>query len=580
MRSMPVPVAAPTAASGAAPALRFLVVDDDRINRLVLETMLAHDGYGVIHAEDGVQAVEIFKQEHPDVVLMDVMMPNLDGYEATRRIKAMAGERIVPVIFLTALSDEQSLAQCIEAGGDDFLSKPFNRTLLRAKIAALLRTRALYIAQQSQKALLAGYASKLESEQAVAERVFANIVHRGCLNDYNIRYLISPMALFNGDLLLAARRPSGGLLVMLGDFAGHGLPAAAGAIPTAEIFYTMASKGYAVSDIVTEINRKLKSILPPDLFLAACVAEFDASGRSIAVWNGGVPDVLVCGRGQGQPLQRLPSRHLPLGIVDDHLLDKTVEIVEVMPGHRVYIYSDGLIEARNPAGEMFGDERVLEIVHNKHRTPNAFGELCQAIDSFRGDTQSNDDLTLIEIVCSEQLPETATAQKSSSVVKSPAHWQFDFEVGPDLLRGADPLPALVQMLAEIQGLGEHRERLYMVLSELFNNAVDHGLLQLDSALKARPEGFLEYYARRDSALAALTQGRVAIRLLHAPRNSGGSLRIEVEDSGKGFDHRRHLDDLEINRTASGRGIPLVRRLCARLVYHGSGNHAEAEYVWD
>jgi CheY-like chemotaxis protein/anti-sigma regulatory factor (Ser/Thr protein kinase) len=568
------------AASGTVSALRFLVADDDRINRLVLEAMLMHAGHGVIHAEDGQAAVEAFERERPDVVLMDVMMPRLDGYEATRRIRELAGEHFVPVIFLTALSDEQSLARCVEAGGDDFLSKPFSRTLLQAKISALLRTRALYMAQQNQKALLAAHARQLENEQAVAERVFANLVHRGCLNDYNIRHLISPMALFNGDLLLAARRPSGGLLVMLGDFAGHGLPAAVGAIPTAEIFYAMASKGHAVSDIVSEINCKLKSILPPELFLAACVAEFDASGRSVAVWNGGVPDVLVCGRGQEQRLQRLPSRHLPLGIVDDHLLDKTVEIVEVMPGDRIYIYSDGLIEARNPAGDMFGDERVLDIVHHKCCTPRAFGELCQAIDNFRGGTQRNDDLTLIEIVCAQQIPETSTAPRSSGVVKSATHWRFDFEAGPDLLRGADPLPALVQMLAEIQGLGEHRERLYMVLSELFNNAVDHGLLQLDSSLKAGPEGFLEYYAQRESALAALTSGRVAIRLQHAPRDAGGSLRIEVEDSGKGFDHRRHLDDLEINRTASGRGIPLVRRLCARLVYHGSGNFAEAEYVWD
>ena len=573
----------PVPDSGAGPqstpdtaALRFLIVDDERINLLVLRAILEREGHQVIQAANGREAVAAYEREQPDAVLMDVMMPDMDGYAATRRIRELAGERFVPVIFLTALSDELSLARCVEAGGDDFLSKPFSRTLLQAKISALLRTRALYVTLQQQKVELAEHTRRLVNEQAVAERVFANIVHRGSLDDDNIRYLISPMALFNGDLLLAARRPSGGLLVLLGDFAGHGLPAAVGAIPTAEIFYVMARKGYSVSDIVAEINSKLKSILPVEQFLAACLAEFDASGRSVAIWSGGVPDVLVCGRGN---VKRIPSRHLPLGIVDNHQLDRAVEIIEVAHGDHVYLYSDGLIEARNPAGEMFGDERVLNIVHRSGCTSSVFGDLCGAIDSFRHVDVRHDDLTLIEITCVERSTALPGKQGTHDGARPAAEWRVDFELGPDALRNTDPLPPLVQLFTEIQGLGEHRERIYMVLSELFNNAVDHGLLGLGSALKSQPEGFLEYYAQREAALAALREGRVAILLRHAACASGGEMRIEVEDSGPGFDHRHHLDTLETNQAPSGRGIPLVRRLCATLTYHGNGNRVEAVYVW-
>lgn len=99
-------------------------------------------------------------------------------------------------------------------------------------------------------------------EQMVAKKVFDNIAHSGCLDAQNIKYMLSPLAVFNGDLLLAARKPSGGMYVLLGDFTGHGLPAAIGALPMAEIFYGMAAKGYDLRVILRELNLKLKTILP------------------------------------------------------------------------------------------------------------------------------------------------------------------------------------------------------------------------------------------------------------------------------------------------------------------------------
>lgn len=273
----PIPVPYADAGTPAAPEtavpepLRFLIVDDERINLLVLRAILEHDGHQVIQAANGTEAVAAFAREQPDMVLMDVMMPVMDGYEATRRIKTLAGGRLVPVIFLTALTDEVALARCIEAGGDDFLTKPYNRVILQSKIGALLRLRELYRVRERLHDEILLHHRRLQQEQTIAECIFRKVVHRGCLDIPDIRYLISPAALFNGDLLLAARRPSGGLVVMLGDFTGHGLPAAVAALPTAEVFYVMTAKGYSIGYIVGEINQKLKSTLPPELFFAACL---------------------------------------------------------------------------------------------------------------------------------------------------------------------------------------------------------------------------------------------------------------------------------------------------------------------
>lgn len=127
------PVAAPT------PSQHILVVDDTATNRQILGVFLKKLGHQVDLAEDGAQAVELFASKAYDLVIMDVMMPVMDGYEATRRIKALCGNRWVPVIFLSALDKDESLVTGLEAGGDDYLPKPVNFVVLAAKLRSLSR---------------------------------------------------------------------------------------------------------------------------------------------------------------------------------------------------------------------------------------------------------------------------------------------------------------------------------------------------------------------------------------------------------------------------------------------------------
>ena len=345
--------------------LTILIVDDERTNCIILSAMLKKDGHTVLTAANGQEAVAVFEQHQPDMVLMDVMMPGMDGYEATRRIKTIAGERFVPVLFITAMTDEQDLAQCVACGGDDFLTKPYQYVILKAKIDALKRVRRLYTAVQEQKEALTSHNRRLQREYEVAEKLFTAIVHRGCLDVPSIKYMLSPMAIFNGDLLLAARQPAGGLHVLLGDFTGHGLPAAVGAIPVSDIFYSMTAKGFTISDIVAEINQKLKATLPTGVFCAACFLELDATYKTLAVWNGGIPDVLISRPGGGLP-RRLQSRHLPLGVVDNLRLDCSIEMVGLASGERIYVYTDGVIEASNPHGALFGQQRLEAYLHQAH----------------------------------------------------------------------------------------------------------------------------------------------------------------------------------------------------------------------
>ena len=124
--------------------------------------------------------------------------------EAARQIKALAGERLVPLIFLTSLSDADALARCLEAGGDDFLTKPYNRVIIEAKINAFNRMRLMHETLSHQRDLIHEQHRKLTEEQEVAKRVFENVAHTGCLDAGSIRYTLDYLTRFEIELPKAA----------------------------------------------------------------------------------------------------------------------------------------------------------------------------------------------------------------------------------------------------------------------------------------------------------------------------------------------------------------------------------------
>jgi len=557
---------------------RVLIADDDHVNRLILKAILAKEGYAVEVAENGREAVEKFAIWQPDLVLMDIMMPVLDGYEATRQIKDLAGDSFVPVIFLTALSDEAALARCVAVGGDDFLTKPYSRIILKAKIDALERVRRLHVTLRRQRDELAGHQRRLMQEHQVAEKVLAKIVHSGNLDAPQIKYMLSPMAIFNGDMLLAARKPSGGLHVILGDFTGHGLSAAIGTVPVADIFYGMTDKGFSIGDILATINDKLRVILPTDVFFAAALLELDATHSKLTIWNGGNPDVLI--RRSNGHVDALPSDHLPLGVTENDQLDRGVRVVEIEAGDRIFAFSDGFIEARDASGQMFGIERLTATLAGEPQADALFDDLLRTLGDFVGGLSLGDDLSLIEITCDPGWAAARTTEVPRAFrPRAPMRWSLAIELVPETLRSIDPLPLVMHLMMDLQGLQEHREQLYAVLMELFSNALDHGLLRLDSSMKQTPDGFVRYYELRKQRLAELDHGSVRLELQHNPDGQGGLLHFTVEDDGAGFDHAQVFAPLQQNVSFFGRGIPLLKSICDRLEYSGSGNHVEAIYRW-
>lgn len=556
--------------------LTILIAEDSPADRLLLSTILTREGYRVLTAANGQEAVMLFEQERPDLVLMDAMMPVMDGFEAARQIKQAAGQQLVPLIFLTSLTGSEELARCLEAGGDDFLAKPYNRLILQAKINAMARLRRLQATVLEQRDLIARHNEHLLNEQRVAKAVFDKVAHSGSLNAANVRYLQSPFALFNGDLLLAAFKPSGGMHVLLGDFTGHGLPAAIGAMPLAEVFYAMTAKGHSMAEILREMNAKLKRILPVGVFCCATMLNLSFQRRLVEVWNGGLPDGYLL-RLDGE-LQSLPSRHLPLGILSANAFKDECEVFPLELGERIVLLSDGVLETGNQCDEMFGEQRFIEVLRSNSERGQLFEEIHQALTRFNGSVQ--DDVTLLEVSmvdgASLQRP-LLDAERGGQ--RGPTDWRAQYEYRAQTLRHFNPLPQLMQMLMAVDGLRLKGGALYTVLAELYSNALEHGVMGLDSAMKQGASGFAQYYQERNRRLQALDEGFVCFSIDVSPTEQGGRLRLEVSDSGEGFKVGPPAHGSAGKNNLSGRGMALVRQLADHCDWSEDGKRVCVEFYW-
>ncbi len=555
---------------------KALIVDDEKTNRLILKSLLSKQGYQTIEAVNGQEAVDLFKIEAPSIIFMDVMMPVLDGYEATRQIKALSGRRFVPVIFLTAMSDEAALAQCIEAGGDDFLVKPYDKVILQSKIRSMQRIASLNHEVQ-------GMYSMIHREQEIAESVFVNAIQSSNIQNSNLRQVVRPAGIFSGDMVLSAYSPTRDLFFLTGDFTGHGLLAALGAMPVSEVFRAMTAKGFSAEDILVGINKKLKSMLPVGMFFGAQLVVVNHDLEHVRVFNAGMPEVLIVDGETNRIKHRLASTGLPLGV--EALIDPR-EMIQYAPigyNDKILMHSDGLTEARNASDQEFGSERLFRSISSAPKN-QIFDRIFLDLDQFCGqNTTQADDVTLVEITCvHEVLPEIEIhdyIKPSSYMLGDRGEWKLSMRFNGARLRESNPVPILMNYLMEMEELEAERQSLFTVMTELYVNALDHGVLDLNSSLKSDPTGFGDYFEARESRLASLDSGYVIFNLSVEQEPRRRSILLRIEDSGQGFDFDNHIPLPNSETALSGRGILLIRDLCESLEYHGKGNIAIARFSW-
>jgi CheY-like chemotaxis protein len=555
--------------------VRILLVDDMETNRKLLRWMLEEANHEVIEATNGEESLALFHIEQPDMVLLDIIMPGMDGYDVARIIKKLTGNRYIPIIFITAVNDDELLTKCLACGGDDFLSKPFNEAILQAKIKSHARIQDLNNQVNKKNEALLYHQTLVQREHEIVEHVFNSALSENFYTSGIVNYYLSPMSTFNGDVMLIAPSPSGGLYLMLGDFTGHGLSAAIGALPVSRTFFSMARKGISIGDIAKEINSLLTALLPDYMFCAATLLELNAEGNKAVLWCGGLPDAVLVSP-EGKIERFLSSMHTPLGSMDKHAFERDVYTLKLKTGSRLYLHSDGVTEAKNPVGEMFGEHRLhalfcSEDVKNRHDRVKA---ITQQLFEFSDSNSQNDDISVIEILCKP--PTIIEPHRSEKDHYSMPSWKMRFNIEPEHMRTGNPPADILAMIAPAAGLSSHKDILHTILTELYLNALEHGILKLSSCLKDAEDSFQHFYTEKEKRLKNLKEGQIEVIVSQDRLSEINGIRIWIHDSGTGFDYQKTLacssDD------SYGRGLMLIKSLCNNEVYFkNNGTTVEVFY---
>ena len=554
-----------------------LVADDEPANCRLLEAMLRREGFAVISVSNGEEAVRQFQASRPDIVLMDVMMPVMNGYQATREIKALSGDVFTPVIFLTALKDSESLVRCTESGGDDFLSKPFDFEIFKARIRAMERVRDLHRDLAQKHDHMQRLQEDLIRDHHLAERIFSKAISERNSLDPRIHTLQRAASTFCGDLVLTTTLPDGGFRVLAGDFTGHGLAAAIGALPVSEIFHSMSQDGASDQELIMELNHRLHSLLPPELFMAACLLSCPRGCRSMRLWNGGMPPAWLISKGE---LTAFASQSLPLGVIPDLGTTAIPERLATETGDRILMISDGLPEAEDHRGWMLGEQAIRGSLLGSNPLASSLEALEKLLDEHTGGQRQRDDITVVEVTVGED----GTALPTRSECEHRHSWDWHVTLRNEQLRNMPDLEKSLQAIDVLESIAPELGAVRTIVSELYNNALDHGILKLQSGMKSAPEGFEEYYLIREARLNAEICGSISIDIEHRRCQEQAYVAVTVTDSGPGFDHREWEDEATSENVPFprpwGRGIAMIRGLCQSLSYYGRGNRVTAIYSYD
>jgi hypothetical protein len=271
---------------------------------------------------------------------------------------------------------------------------------------------------------------------------------------------------------------------------------------------------------------------------------------------------------------------LPLGILSNNQFDNKTQSFQLSKDDYFYMWTDGILEAENNNSEQFGECRLMSLFDDAPEPENMFDRINQAVTAFAGDCQLSDDRSLVAIRMVDRLikkpPPTIAFDRDR---EANADWTFTLQLLPDSIKEKDPLPLLQQLLLNTSDLRRFTGELFVIISELYNNSLDHGLLELDSRVKSSPNGFSLYYAQREQRLKKLDKGFIHIRLEFHGSKPYGQLAVEVEDSGSGFNYQEIAPLQKKQKLYSGRGIALVQSLCTDLNYLGKGNKVRAIFSW-
>ena len=393
----------------------ILIVDDNETNRDLLSRQVKAQGYQAVTAANGQQAMEMIKTGVSDLILLDIMMPEIDGYQVLQWIRDTSW-RHIPVIVISALDEIDSVVKCIEMGAEDYLSKPFNPTLLKARVGACLEQKRLRdresdyldkLAQANQQItnlnqLLQAENSRLSAELDITHRLQTMLLPKekelNKIDDLEIAGFMQPAEEVGGDYYDVLQHNNNRLTIGIGDVTGHGLESGVLMLMVQTAVRTLMENNETDPKKFFEVlNRTIyKNVerMNSDKNLTLCLIDYQQGRLSLS----GQHEEMVVVRAGGE-VERIDTIDLgfPIGLeetIEDFVFQAEVNLNS---GDVVVLYTDGITEAENSMGVQYGLDKLCEVVKQNWQksAPDIRKLVIDDVRSHIGVQKIYDDITLV-----------------------------------------------------------------------------------------------------------------------------------------------------------------------------------------
>lgn len=384
-----------------------LVVDDDAMNRVMLSRLLTREGYAVTEANDGAAALELVDKHAFDLVLLDVMMPGIDGLQVLETLRKTRSVAELPIIMATAEDSSRDVVRALKLGANDYVTKPLDFSVVLARVQTHL---SLKRAKEELEATNARMKKDLEAAAKVQRALMPNSLPK--VLDFSFVWNFVPCDELGGDILDVFQLDEDNIGLYLLDVSGHGVRAALLSVTLNRLLAQMAEGSLQFEEAGG--GQTERQLLSPAEVAAGLNTRFqmDASPGAVqyftflyGILNTHTSMFRYVSGGHPGPLQ-VPTDgksvlHPQEGFAIGWFPDSTYQefVIELKPGDRLYLYSDGILEAMNSADELFGPERVVEALEERKNLTlqGSVEELVECGRQWSGDAGFADDVSILAL---------------------------------------------------------------------------------------------------------------------------------------------------------------------------------------
>jgi sigma-B regulation protein RsbU (phosphoserine phosphatase) len=512
---------------------KILIVDDERFNINVLADLLKPN-YKIMAAINGLQALKAARSENPpDLILLDVMMPELDGYEVCRQLKADESTREIPIIFVTAMGQEADEKKGLELGAADYITKPISPAIVEARVRTQIERKQHLDELQKAYAIINKQKERMEEELNIGRDIQLSMLPQNFSafsGESSVRLYAAMQAAreVGGDLYDFFYIDDDHLCVCVGDVSGKGVPAALFMTISKVLIRSRAADDLSPASILTHANDELSANNDAMMFVTVFLAIFNIRTGELRYSNGGHnPPYVKHANGH---VELVDQKHGPvLGPLGGIAYKE--DTLTLNAGDSLLIYSDGVTEAMNPSRALYSDERLAEFLEEEefNDPKDLVTRVVQSVGDFAEGAEQSDDITLLAVLAS-------ALQDSDGVMES-----FTKCIVNQLEEVGVVLNAFSEF-AERSGISkEAYNKINVAFDELLNNIISYGF----------PDGGeheIEVKAERDAE----------------------RLKIRIVDDGVPFNpFQSDTPDLGgtlADRQVGGLGIHIVRQLMDDVFY--------------